>query len=195
MRRNKTMTQTRTQDRQAVPAGQAIGQAVGQAESVLTRLLAGVLAETGTARQTYLALMRLSANGDRMPREGYVRDLSDWMDLDLWAAGELAGDMLAAGLVTLAGDAIWLSAAGAELLARIRGSVAAVMAPVWAALDPADVDTTVRILREITLQARGTLAAQAGGATASVPGGRSTAGSFPGAGAARHGISTNGGRS
>jgi hypothetical protein len=163
MRRNNTMTQTRTDDRAATPIGQAIGQAVGQAESVLSRVLAGVLAQTGTARTTYLALQRLAANGDSVGQEAYVRDLSDSMDLDLWAAGELADGMLAAGLVTLAGETISMAAPGAELRARIRDSIAAVMAPHWAAIGPADLETTVRTLREITLLARDSLAAQGDG--------------------------------
>ena len=39
------MTETRTEDGPAIPVGLAIGQVVGQAETVLTKLLAGVLAE------------------------------------------------------------------------------------------------------------------------------------------------------
>jgi hypothetical protein len=50
------MTETETTVRP--PA--TIGQAVGIAETELTRLLAGVLAETGTPRETYLAMQRLS---------------------------------------------------------------------------------------------------------------------------------------
>jgi hypothetical protein len=172
MRRNKTMTQSQTKDRApaapavpaapaapAAPVGQAIGQAVGQAESVLTRLLAGVLAEKGTTRQTYLALQRLSALGGAADREGYVRDLSDWLDLDLWAAQELAATMVADGLLTR-GETIGMTDEGAGLRAGIVGSVGTVMGPVWAALDPADLETTVRTLREITVRARVALGAE-----------------------------------
>ena len=45
--------------RPAVP----IGQAVGQAEACLTRLLAGILAESGTSHETYLGLQRLTSQG------------------------------------------------------------------------------------------------------------------------------------
>jgi len=50
------MTETRIEGGPLIPVGMAIGQTVGQAEAVMTRLLAGVLAETGTARQTYVCL-------------------------------------------------------------------------------------------------------------------------------------------
>ena len=82
------MTETRIEGGPLIPVGMAIGQTVGQAEAVMTRLLAGVLAETGTARQTYLALQRLLVHGDAAPREAYVRDLSDWLDVDLWSHQE-----------------------------------------------------------------------------------------------------------
>jgi hypothetical protein len=154
MRRNKTMTQTPTEVRPAVPIGQAIGQAVGQAESALTRLLAGVLAETSTKRETYLALQRLAALGDAVTRDRYVRDLSDWLELDLWTAGELASSMVAAGLLTVADGTVRLADGGAQLREKIRGSIGAVTAPLFAPLDSADLETTVRTLREITTRAR-----------------------------------------
>lgn len=144
------MTQTRTEPRPSVP----VGQAVGQAESALTRLLMGVLAETGTKRETYLALQRLAALGDAATRDRYVRDLCDWLDLDLRAAGELADGMAQSGLITTTDGTIGLSPSGARLREKIRGSIAAVTAPLLAPLDPADVETTVRTLGEITARAR-----------------------------------------
>jgi DNA-binding MarR family transcriptional regulator len=148
------MTATQTESRPPVLVGAAIGQAVGQAESVLSRLLAGILARTGTKRETYLALQRLLVHGDDIGREDYVRDLSDALDVDLWSAGELARDLVAGGLVTLTGETIRLSAAGAELRELIRREIAAVMAPVWEQLDPADVETTIRTLGRVTMLAR-----------------------------------------
>lgn len=144
------MTETRIEAGPLIPVGMAIGQTVGQAEAVMTRLLAGVLAETGTARQTYLALQRLLVQGDAAPREAYIRDLSDWLDLDLWSAGELADDLVADGLLVLADGNIRLAEAGSELRERIRGAIAEITAPLYAELDPADMETTVRTLRELT---------------------------------------------
>ena len=148
------MTETRTESLPAIPVGQALGQAVGQAQTILTRVLAGVLAETGTPRETYLALLRLSVHGDSLQRDRYVRDLSDSLGLDLWAAGELADGMLDAGLLTLAGETIRLADAGAELRERTRRSVGTVTAPLYEGLDPADIETTVRTLQDITSRAR-----------------------------------------
>jgi hypothetical protein len=161
MRRNKTMTETRTENRPAVPVGQAIGQAVGQAQSMLTKLLAGVLAETGTARETYLALQRLSARGGAAQRDSYVRDLSESLELDLWTAGELADSMVAAGLLTVADETIRLADPGRELRAKIGDSMGAVTEPVFGPLDAADADTTIRTLLDITMRARAVRSAAA----------------------------------
>ncbi len=148
------MTETQTEAGSLVPPGLAIGQAVGQAERVLTRLLSGVLAETGTTRETYLALQRLSVHGDRAVRDDYVRDLSDWLGLDLWAAGELADGMVDAGLLALSDGTIRLADGGAELREGIRQSIGTITGPLYAPLDPADIETTVRTLRGITSRAR-----------------------------------------
>lgn len=148
------MTETRTESRPPIPVGAVIGQAVGQAESVLSRLLAGVLARTGTKRETHLALQRLLVHGDDIGREDYVRDLSDSLDIDLWSAGELARELVADGLVTVTGKTIRLSEAGAALRERIRQEIAVVMAPVWEQLDPVDVETTVRTLGRVTALTR-----------------------------------------
>src|SRR5215469_12378901 len=156
MRRNETMTEVRTEDGPAIPVGLAIGQVVGQAETVLTKLLAGVLAEAGATRETYLAMQRLLVHNDAADRDVYVRDLSDWLDLDLWSAGELADTLVAEGLFTLDHETIRLAPTGAELRERIRRGIGDRMAPVWAQLDPADVEITVRTLRQVTTLARAT---------------------------------------
>src|ERR1700751_4800016 len=133
------MTETPTQAALRILAGLALGPAVGQAQLVLTRLLSGVLAETGTKRETYLALQRLSVHGDSLQQDRYVRDLSNWLDLDLWAAGALAAVALAAGLLELAGETGRLADGGAERRERIRRSVGAVTGLLYEALDPADI--------------------------------------------------------
>jgi hypothetical protein len=154
MRRNETMTETRIEDGPAIPVGLAIGQVVGQAETVLTKLLAGVLAEAGATRETYLAMQRLLVQNDEADRDAYVRDLGDWLDLDLWSAGELANSLVAEGLFRLDHETIRLAPAGVELRERIRRGIGDLMAPVWEQLDPADVETTIRTLRRVTTLAR-----------------------------------------
>ncbi len=163
------MTEARAEARPPIPVGIAIGQAVGQAEAVLSRLLAQVLAEVGTGRETYLALQRLLVHGDAIGREGYVRDLADWLDLDLWSAGELADGLVADGLLTLDDGTVRLARAGAELRERIRAAIADISAPLYARLDPGDIEATVRTLRELTKLAR---AMYPEAAAASADGGR-----------------------
>ena len=134
-----------------------LGQAVGQAEAVLTRLLSRVLAETGTERQTYLALQRLAALGVT-DRDTYLRDLGEWLELDLWAAGELADKLAVGGLLEREGETVRLSPQGAGLRARILSLGGQTTATLTGPLDPADVATTIRILQDVTARARELLA-------------------------------------
>jgi len=146
-----------TVPRPAVPIGQAIGQMVGQAETALSRLLAGILAETGTPRETYLALQRMAALGDGPLRADYARDLNDAFGLDLWAAGNLVDTLVSAGLLAAGeggDDTVRLTPAGAELRSKLQDSVRAVNAPLWESLDVVALDTTIKTLREITARAR-----------------------------------------
>ncbi len=144
------MRSTRESSRPTLP----VGPAVGQAEASLTRLLSGVLAESGTSRETYLGLQRLTALGGQAARDTYERDLSDWLQLDRPDAGRLADDMLAAGLAATDGDAIRLTAPGQALRERILAASAEITGPMLASLDRGDLETTIRTLQEITRRAR-----------------------------------------
>jgi DNA-binding MarR family transcriptional regulator len=144
------MTSTKESTRATLP----LGQAVGQAEASLTRLLSGILAESGTSRETYLGLQRLTALGGQAAREGYERDLSDWLQLDRPAAGRLADYLLAAGLAATDGDAIRLTAQGRAVREGILAASAEITGPILASLDRDDLETTIRTLQEITVRAR-----------------------------------------
>src|SRR5580692_2509643 len=109
------MTQSATQSQPAIPVGLRLGQVIGQAQSVLSGLLAGVLEQTQTKNETYQALQRMALLGGEASREGYISDLSDWLDLNPGDAGELADSLIAAGLLTAADETIRLADAGAQL--------------------------------------------------------------------------------
>ena len=142
-----------------------IGQAVGQAQASLSKILIGILAESGTAYQTYLALQRLTALGGEATPDAYQRDLSDWLELDAPAAVRLADDLVAAGLAETGvagtglagtgGGAIRLTAQGRGLREGVLAASAKITEPMLATIDRDDLKTTVRTLDEITRRARG----------------------------------------
>jgi hypothetical protein len=148
------MTQTQTGTSPDIPVGQAIGGALGQAQSVLAGLLVDKVMQAGTDRETYLALQRLGVLGDAAARDRYVRDLVDWLDLDVRSAAELADRLAAAGLVTAGQETVTIADDGAQLRAKIAGSISAVTAPIYESLTASDVDTTVRTLRYLTTRVR-----------------------------------------
>jgi DNA-binding MarR family transcriptional regulator len=148
------MTQTQTETSPGIPVGQAIGGALGQAQSVLAGLLVDKVTQAGTDRETYLALQRLGVLGAAAARDKYVRDLVDWLDLDVRSAAELADRLAAAGLVTAGRETVTIADDGAQLRAKIAGSISAVTAPIYESLTASDVDTTVRTLRYLTTRVR-----------------------------------------
>jgi DNA-binding MarR family transcriptional regulator len=146
------MTETRTPA--STPLTIPVGQAVGMAERVLTKLLAGVLAETGTSRPAYLAMQRLTALGDSVSRNAYLTDLRYWLDLDQQSAGKLVDGLVADGLVTVAQGTVRLTAAGKDLLGKIRTAAGEVTARLYGQFDPADLQAMVTTLQEITTRAQ-----------------------------------------
>jgi hypothetical protein len=142
-----------------------IGQAVGQAQASLTKILIGILAESGTEYQTYLALQRLTALGGEATRDAYERDLGDWLELDATAAVRLADNLVAIGLAGTGvagtgvagtgGGAIRLTAQGRGLREGVLAASAKITEPMLATIDRDDLETTVRTLDEITRRARG----------------------------------------
>ena len=153
------MTDTQATDpRITGPQPATIGMAVGQAEAVLSKLLARVLAETGTSRKDYLALQRLASLGGTATREAYIFDLSDALEIDLWAAGELADALAESGILDEADGTIRLGGRGQDLRGRIAGSAGALTRALLAPVSPADVETTVRTLHEVTRRGRDLLA-------------------------------------
>ena len=128
-----------------------IGQAVGQAQASLTRLLAGILAGTGTSYPVWLGLQRLNALGGQPSREAYEADLSYWLQLDAPAAARLADEVAAAGMAASGDDgSIALSAGGRALREEVLAASAKVTGPMLATIDRADLETTVRTLEKIT---------------------------------------------
>ena len=154
------MTETQAVQQAVQPPIVTIGQAVGQAEAVLTKLLARVLAETGTSRQDYLAMQRLTALGGSASRADYLTDLSNSLDLDLWAAGELADSLSESGLLEQEAGSVRFGAAGEALRGQIATASGAVTRSLVAPVDPADVATTIRTLSQLTTRARGFLSAE-----------------------------------
>jgi hypothetical protein len=128
-----------------------IGQAVGLAQAALNRLLVGILAESGTSRQAYLALQRLAALGGQASRDAYERDLSEWLELDGPAARQLAGEVVSAGLVSAGPDGtVRLSPQGQARREHVLAASAKITGPMLATIDPGDLEITIRTLDEVT---------------------------------------------
>ena len=103
---------------------------------MLAGLLVDKVAQAGTERETYLALQRLGVLGDAAAEDRYVGDLVDWLDLDARTAAELADSLVAAGLLPRPARTVRIADDGAQLRAKIAGSISAVTAPIYESLEP-----------------------------------------------------------
>jgi DNA-binding MarR family transcriptional regulator len=146
------MTETQSTRRPVPP----IGLTVGIAQAALTELLAGVLEQAGTSRETYLAFQRLSSLEGAGPLglDAYARDLSRALQVGEPAAAALAAQLESDGLITVTDSVVAFSAQGATLRDRLRRSVGESTAELLAPIDPGDLETTSRTLEAITARAR-----------------------------------------
>jgi hypothetical protein len=161
------MTNT-TNDAAAVPAPGAprgaaaagLPPALGTAERAMTRLLLDVLAETGTPELTWYAFQRLSVLQPAPTPDAFRRDLGNELELDDAAAAVLLDGIMAAGLMHETSDPVLdeaqiaLTAAGESVRARIRRSVAGLVAELVEPFDPKDIEVTTRTLTGLTERAR-----------------------------------------
>jgi len=144
------------------PASAAAGlpPALGTAERAMTRLLLDVLAETGTPEMTWYAFQRLSVLQPAPTPGAFRRDLGRELDLDDASAAALLDQVVAAGLMDEVSDPdggetrIALTAEGQRVRARIRRSVAALLAELVESVDPRDLEVTTRTLTGLTERAR-----------------------------------------
>jgi DNA-binding MarR family transcriptional regulator len=144
------------------PGGGAAGlpPALGTAERAMTRLLLDVLAETGTPELTWYAFQRLSVLQPAPTPDAFRRDLGHELELDDASAAALLDEIVAAGLMHEVSDPgtgevrIALTAEGESVRARIRRSVAALLAELTESVDPKDLEVTTRTLAGLTERAR-----------------------------------------
>jgi len=142
------------------PGAAGLPPALGTAERAMTRLLLDVLAGTGTPELTWYAFQRLSVLQPAPTPDAFRRDLGDELGLDEASAAALLDEIAAAGLMHEVSDPdngearIALTTAGESVRARIRRSVAALVAELVESFDPKDIEITTRTLTGLTERAR-----------------------------------------
>ncbi len=102
----------------------------------------------------------LAARGSA-PRDALRRELAEALQADERSAGELLDQAESDGLIQAAGDPaasggtrIELTADGESLHRSLRASIGRLTARILGGLDPHDIGTTIRTLREVTERAR-----------------------------------------
>ena len=143
-------------DESHAPLGRSLGYQVNVAARATRALLDARLAEQGVTFATWVVLVALSTRGDLIQR-----DLAGIVDVEGPTIVRRLDQLEAAGLVARSaapGDRratrVRLTESGRALYRRLRNSVEEAEVDLLREVDPADVATTQRVLREIIDRAR-----------------------------------------
>lgn len=128
------------------------GQTLGFAEATLNRLLETHLAARGTSPARWYAL-KLTAQAEPVARAVVVDGLAAGGKVQPVDAEPLLRALEADGLVE-GGDVLSLTDAGRSYFAQLREYVITPTVRLLGQFELADVETTIRTLREITARAR-----------------------------------------
>jgi DNA-binding MarR family transcriptional regulator len=134
-----------------------LGRAVAQAHRPLVALRDDVLRADGTSFDAWIAMYTLAARGGAMPGDELRHELAVQLEGDPWSVAELLDRLEAAGDLRLAagdGVRVELTREGASHHRRLREKFGHTAASVLEELDPADVETTMGVLRDVAERAR-----------------------------------------
>jgi MarR family transcriptional regulator, organic hydroperoxide resistance regulator len=137
------------------------GQTVGEAQTALKTVLDRVLDKAGTTFDSWVALNTLATQGPAIAGDELRSNLAQALRTDAGAISELVERLRSSGLVRLTADGgsregalVELTEEGQVLHRSLRRSVGGASAELLAGLDPSDVETTIRVLREVTERAK-----------------------------------------
>jgi DNA-binding MarR family transcriptional regulator len=137
------------------------GQTVGEAQTALKTVLDHVLDEAGTTFDSWVVLNTLATRGRAIASDELRSNLAQALQTDAGAISELLERLRSTGLVRLTADGgsregplVELTEEGQVLHRSLRQSVGGASAKLLAGLGPSDVETTIRVLREVTERAK-----------------------------------------
>jgi DNA-binding MarR family transcriptional regulator len=139
-------------DHDMTQASPLTGQDIGEAAAAVRVLLTDLLDRAGLVFEDWVALRMLALAGGSVDRETLQRDLARELRTDRSTIAASLARLEEAGLLGRA-DGAALTIWGEALLGRLRDAVAQASAQVYSGMDPEDLATTRRVLREVTERA------------------------------------------
>ena len=132
------------------------GQTLAVAHRTLTEPLRATLAKEGTPTSTWYVMRLIAMHGPAVERSFLVHELGAMAtEVGHAAAPGVVEQLLADGVVAVDGDdQVTLTPQGDARFAELTEVVAACTRQVLGSVDPTDLATTERILRELTEHAR-----------------------------------------
>lgn len=137
------------------------GQTVGEAQTALHAVIVDVLDGAGVTFDRWVAMNTLATRGPAIARDELVRNLAYGLQSDAGAVSKLLDQLTSAGLLRVTADAavqdgplVELTDEGQALHRTARESVGHTSAALLDGLDPAQVETTITVLRAVTRRAQ-----------------------------------------
>jgi DNA-binding MarR family transcriptional regulator len=128
------------------------GQDLGAAANATRPLLDRVIEPAGLSFSEWVVLRLLAVKGGAAERAAFVTDLASNLRIDQPAAARLVDDAAAAGRLETHSE-VRLSDAGAALYSRLWGEMSRVQSRLYGDFDQRDLETTRRVLAEVTRRA------------------------------------------
>ena len=125
------------------------GRTLAFAERTLTASLREHLAQRDTEPETWYALQLIATGGPGLSRDALSSDLEGSPALDADSTRDLLARLEAEGLIQ-GGEQVDLTAAGTALHRSLREYIAGPTVRLLSQFDVADIETTVRTMKEIT---------------------------------------------
>jgi hypothetical protein len=121
---------------------------IGEAQRAVGAVLDALLAETGTAFVTWVAVNVLATAPAPLSRDELVERMVAGLKLDPAAVQEAVAGASTDGLI-VGDESVELTDAGRDLHARISGGIAAVTPQLYGGIPPEDLAVAHRVLRTV----------------------------------------------
>jgi DNA-binding MarR family transcriptional regulator len=125
----------------------SFGQQLALAHRALTGPLRTTLATRGVETETWYALITIATRGPAVPVDALREELATAPDVP--SAADLLDRVESEGLVRVQDGTADLTAEGEALFVSLRETVTAGTAELLSPFDPADIETTTRVLSEL----------------------------------------------
>ena len=131
------------------------GQVLALAHRAITVPLTAALSKAGTTTATWYVMRIIALRGPAVDRAALEHELGQASDVNSASTGAVLDQLASDGVVSIDAGAdgtrqVALTSHGEAMFAELRETVAGVTAELLSPVDPTELETTQRVLRQVT---------------------------------------------